>query len=140
MLRHIKIILVVLLTASAAPAFSGAATPVETVSAQLADQGYQVETVSKTFWGRVKIVAVKDDREREVIVNPKTGEILRDLVRGRKVGQGSEGSGSGKSGGADDDKGDDADEKDSPDSDDSVDGGETDETDETNERDDPGDS
>lgn len=46
--------------------------------AQLRRQGfYQVE-VSRTLLGRIRLVAQSDTRWREVIVNPSTGEILRD--------------------------------------------------------------
>ncbi len=131
MLRHIKIILVVLLAVAAVPAFSGEASPVETVASELADQGYEVARVSKTFWGRVKIVARKDDLEREVILNPNTGEILRDLVRRRRTGQGSDGSGAFGDAEDDDDKDDDKS------ADDSSGGDEPDEADESDDADDP---
>jgi len=139
MLRHIKIILVALLVVAAVPAFSGEASPVETVVSELADQGYEVARVSRTFWGRVKIVARKDDLEREVILNPKTGEILRDLVRRRRAGQGSDGSGSGTLGDAEDDdeKDDDKSGDDSSGSHDSSGSDEPDGADEPDDSDDP---
>ena len=95
MMKFVKILLVLILTVSAVPAFSDMAPTVSTVAEELADQGYQVSRISKTFWGRVKIIAQKDDLEREVILNPNTGEILRDLVRRRRLKQGAGTSGSG---------------------------------------------
>jgi len=46
---------------------------------QLERQGYDTVTVSRTLLGRVKIVATGRRGRREIIVNPSTGEILRDL-------------------------------------------------------------
>ncbi len=41
--------------------------------------GYRIEDVGRTFLGRVRILATKNGGRREIIVNPATGEILRDL-------------------------------------------------------------
>lgn len=117
MVNYVKILLVAFLTVSAAPAFSDMAPTISVVAEELADQGYQVSKISKTFWGRVKIVANKGDLEREVVVNPNTGEILRDLVRRLRLGQGSDNSGSDRQGAVsgsdgDDDISDDGDEPD----------------------------
>lgn len=49
------------------------------VVVQLAQQGYQNITVSTTWLGRVRILAVRDGGTREIVLNPRTGEILRDL-------------------------------------------------------------
>lgn len=46
---------------------------------QLAKQGYQAITVTTTWLGRVRIVATRDGGMREIVLNPRTGEILRDL-------------------------------------------------------------
>ena len=56
-----------------------AATFEDTVVAQLKSQGYQSITVERTLLGRVKIVGQISDGRREIILNPRTGEILRDL-------------------------------------------------------------
>ncbi len=95
MVKYVKIFLVLILTVSAVPAFSDMAPTVSVVAEELADQGYEVSRISKTFWGRVKIISRKDNLEREVILNPNTGEILRDLVRRLRQKQGSDNSGSG---------------------------------------------
>lgn len=47
--------------------------------AQLAEQGFSSFEVSRTWLGRVRIQAEGEGLSREVIVNPRTGEILRDL-------------------------------------------------------------
>jgi len=47
--------------------------------AQLAEQGFSRFEVSRTWLGRVRIQAEGEGLSREVIVNPRTGEILRDL-------------------------------------------------------------
>lgn len=84
---------------------------------QLTKQGYQDITVSTTWLGRVRIVATRGGGMREIVLNPRTGEILRDLwtgadgtqrtvsivddVGGASAGDGSgDGSGSGSSGGS----------------------------------------
>lgn len=94
---------------------------------QLTAQGYDQITVSRTLLGRMRITAAGRRGSREIIVNPATGEILRDLQtggsdtilgedgRGRGEG-GKTGSGSGK--GDDDDDDDDDDDGDDDDGDD----------------------
>lgn len=53
----------------------------ESIVAQLRAQGYGSVTVSRTLLGRIMIVAEGDDEVREIVVNPNTGEILRDYLR-----------------------------------------------------------
>lgn len=56
-----------------------AASFADSIVAQLRRQGF-VKISSETTWlGRVRIVATRFDGVREIIVNPRTGEILRDL-------------------------------------------------------------
>lgn len=43
-------------------------------------QGYQVLEQSYTFLGRLRIVAQNGSLQREIVVNPGTGEILRDYA------------------------------------------------------------
>jgi hypothetical protein len=52
---------------------------VEDVVEWLTGQGYRNIEVTRTFLGRVKIVASKGNGRRELICNPRTGEILRDI-------------------------------------------------------------
>lgn len=46
---------------------------------QLQDMGFARVEVSRTLLGRVRITAIGADGTREIILNPNTGEILRDL-------------------------------------------------------------
>lgn len=60
----------------AAPALAG---PVEdSIVRQLRDQGFGQIEIERTFLGRVRIVARSEKLEREIVVDPRTGEILRD--------------------------------------------------------------
>ncbi len=62
-------------------ALSGTAqaeTRVEAIARHLAEQGYHDIEIGRTFLGRARIEAEKNGMEREIIVNPRTGEILRD--------------------------------------------------------------
>ena len=57
-----------------------AATVEERLLARLQDQGYTVLEKGYTFLGRLRIVAETDLIHREIVVNPGTGEILRDYA------------------------------------------------------------
>jgi uncharacterized membrane protein YgcG len=46
---------------------------------QLKNQGFRSVVQERTLLGRVRIIAARKDGRREIIVNPRTGEILRDL-------------------------------------------------------------
>jgi len=46
---------------------------------QLRQQGYVSISVATTLLGRTRITATRRGGTREIILNPKTGEILRDL-------------------------------------------------------------
>ena len=48
---------------------------------QLQLDGYDEITVSRTWLGRIRIIAEKDEIEREVILHRATGEVLRDYSR-----------------------------------------------------------
>lgn len=51
------------------------------VVAQLQSQGYQDISVNRTLLGRIRIVAVTETEWREIVIDPRTGEILRDFRR-----------------------------------------------------------
>jgi hypothetical protein len=51
------------------------------IAAQLREQGYQNITLSHTWLGRTRIVALLGSDLREIVLDPNTGEILRDLSR-----------------------------------------------------------
>lgn len=52
----------------------------ERLLAGLQDQGYVILELGYTFLGRLRIVAENDLIHREIVVNPSTGEVLRDYV------------------------------------------------------------
>ena len=57
----------------------GFATPgQDMVTASLQEQGFEVRLVHWTLLGRIRIIAVSDTVRREIVINPTTGEILRD--------------------------------------------------------------
>lgn len=70
------------------------------IVAELRRQGFGAISVEKTWLGRLRIVASGADGQREIVVNPQTGEILRDVWQGRSGGSGILGdrSGGGRSG------------------------------------------
>lgn len=99
---------------TALPSF--AATFVEQVVSQLRAQGFEAIEVERTLLGRTRIAAVSADGSREIVLNPNTGEILRDLwltqsadgttkvtIDDNNADDGKSGSGSGEDG--DDDEG-----------------------------------
>jgi hypothetical protein len=92
----------------------------DTIVSQLRSQGYTDVTVSSTWLNRTRIFAQSSDAQREIILNPRTGEILRDLYIGDDSGSrivdddddDDDNSGSGSSGNDDDDNDDDRDDDD----------------------------
>lgn len=58
---------------------AAALTPAEQVIAALEAKGYEVIVQERTWLGRLRIVAVTGDLRRELVINPGTGEILRDF-------------------------------------------------------------
>lgn len=95
------------------------------VVSQLRKQGYRKIHVERTLLGRVRISAARGGRSREIILNPRTGEILRDVLlaaNGQVVPEiaGDDNSGRGSSGDDGSDDNDDSDDDDS-DNDDSGD-------------------
>ena len=66
--------------------------------------GYRITEIGRTFLGRIRILATKDGGRREIIVNPVTGEILRDLWIARGLGEDDwdDWDGNGKRNGRDD--------------------------------------
>ena len=56
------------------------ASPVDTVVSQLHTMGYANISVTRTMLGRARIVAEKDNHAREIVIHPRSGEILRDAV------------------------------------------------------------
>lgn len=75
-------------TMGAAPAFADDFS--ERIVRQLEAQGFSKIETEQTWLGRTRILAEGSDGQREIIVNPNTGEILRDLW----LTQGGDASGS----------------------------------------------
>ena len=51
------------------------------IDQQLRAQGYEKVTISRTLLGRVFVVAEGGGKRREIVINPATGEVLRDQFR-----------------------------------------------------------
>lgn len=51
------------------------------IVAQLREQGFKHITITRTWLGRVLILGYVDEGEREIVLNPNTGEVLRDYFR-----------------------------------------------------------
>lgn len=64
------------LALSATPAFAESIK--EQVQSQLQAQGFTSIEIQRTLLGRMRIVASDGTRRREIIINPITGEVLRD--------------------------------------------------------------
>ena len=50
----------------------------EQVIDQLQRQGFEIEQTNRTLLGRVRIIAERNDFTREIVFDPRNGEILRD--------------------------------------------------------------
>ena len=131
-MRRAFMIVLAVVTALGLAAPVMAATAADQIVTQLRDQGFTQIEVEKTWLGRTRIVAERKDASREIILNPGTGEIFRDLGL-PKGGNGSpkvkigrdddnDGSGSGESGGDSGEDDDDDDEDEDDDSDNSGSG------------------
>lgn len=48
--------------------------------ARLRAEGFQAILTERTWLGRVRITASGDLGQREIILNPRTGEVLRDII------------------------------------------------------------
>jgi len=136
-------ILAVLLVLLGAPAF--AQTPQDVVIDQLQSQGYTSITVNRTLLGRIRIVAISAAYRREIVMNPNTGEILRDywvvLEDGGGLGsllerRGDNGGYQGGGNGDDDDDDDNDDDDENDDDDDDDDHDDDDDDDDNNDDDD----
>lgn len=119
----------------ASPVTQALADFADDIVAVLRKQGYETIEVTRTLLGRTRIVATAPWGRREVILNPRTGEILRDIltdadgnvvpVGGVGTSGGSGGDNSGPGGGDHNDDGDNDNEND----DDGGDGESDDESD-----------
>ena len=80
-------LLVVVATGLAAGA--ARAEPVDDIIAEIRSQGFKIARVQRTWLGRVRIIAQNASYRREVVIDPTTGEIRRDLLIPRNAPAGS---------------------------------------------------
>jgi len=73
-----KLLFACLISLSVAGTPATAQSMQDVIVKQLVDQGFTRISINTTFLGRVRIVATSAMRSREIIFNPRTGEILRD--------------------------------------------------------------
>lgn len=80
MKRHILTACLVTFAALASPAQAqvSAQQVQDSIIVRLTEQGFTRMRISNTLLGRVRIVATSPEFSREIIFNPRTGEILRD--------------------------------------------------------------
>ena len=106
MYRRISIILTVLVALSFSPFAAHADSKGDAFAAKVASQlkelGYSTVEVSRTFLGRIRVEATGSAGEREIIFNPRTGEILRDFSKAGHGGLLTLPSGDGGEAGRDD--------------------------------------
>jgi len=146
---------IICLALSGAPQFAAAQSVQDQIVSQLRGQGFTEITMQRTWLGRIRVVALRDDLRRELVFNPQTGEILRDYWQeidddegptlfnpgGGSGGSGSNGNGNGASsggsgnGGGDEDDDDDDDEDDDEEDDEDDDDDDDDEDDEDDDED-----
>ena len=74
-----RMFLVISLSAALAGTGASAQSMQDRVISQLQEQGFTEIRISRTWLRRVRIVARSATQRREIIFNPSTGEILRDL-------------------------------------------------------------
>lgn len=66
------------------PHFAAAQSVEDQVVTQLQEQGFAEIEVHKTFLGRLRFTAESELFYRELVINPQTGEVLRDYIRDLK--------------------------------------------------------
>lgn len=104
---------------------------------RLVEAGFGQIEITRTLLGRVRILATKGNMRRELVINPRTGEILRDVTLVAEDANSSSGSSKGEgrssnSGSGSDDSGDDDGGDDHGDDDGDDDGGDDSEDDDDN--------
>ena len=59
------------------------AATADAIVTELREQGYRQIEIRRTLLGRTRIIATSPSYDREIVLNPSTGVILRDLIRVR---------------------------------------------------------
>ncbi|WP_413717216.1 hypothetical protein [Silicimonas sp. MF1-12-2] len=101
-----RLLFIIAIALAPAPALADAAGARDRIVTLLRDDGYSEIRISRTLLGRMRFVAKRPDAEREIVINPNTGVILRDYIRFLR-----------RSEGGDDDRRDDRDDDDYDDDD-----------------------
>ena len=68
--------------ALATPALAQDDRATRQVVRQLERQGFRIVQINRTLLGRVRVVARRGDLTREIVLDPRNGQILRDYVSG----------------------------------------------------------
>ncbi|MDJ1017875.1 MAG: hypothetical protein QNJ35_15310 [Paracoccaceae bacterium] len=69
------------ITLAAVPAQAQTSSIQDRIVEALGQEGYREVSVTRTWLGRLRFVAEKPGAEREIVVNPNTGVVLRDYER-----------------------------------------------------------
>ena len=76
-----RLILILCLALAPGVAAADAQTVRDRIVRELRSEGYSEIRIYRTFLGRLRFVGRSPDARREIVVNPKTGVILRDYLR-----------------------------------------------------------
>lgn len=71
------------------------ARTIEDVILQLEQAGLSIDDITRTFLGRIRVVASNRTTVREIVMSRATGEILSDVIRNRRSGDDDENVASG---------------------------------------------
>ena len=82
-MKHRQLILGSILLAACLAQPASAQTVKDQVVEQLRQSGFKHIRITQTILGRLRIVAQDGDTTREIVINPRTGEVLRDYSRAR---------------------------------------------------------
>ncbi|MEO1177281.1 MAG: hypothetical protein AAFV87_08980 [Pseudomonadota bacterium] len=93
--RNFVVIATAALVAATA-AYSDENAAVANVLKDARERGYDVRSVRRTLLNRVRIVATREGEQREIVVDPRNGVILRDHTRDLddNIGKGNKGGSS----------------------------------------------
>lgn len=80
--RHIVLTLLSAALSASSPAF--AQSQLDRVVSDLRSENYDTITIKRTFLGRIRVYGSGSAGVREVILNPSTGEVLRDYASSGK--------------------------------------------------------
>lgn len=76
-----RLLFILALALAPTPSLADAAGARDRIVTLLREDGYSEIRISRTLLGRMRFVANRSDAEREIVINPNTGVILRDYIR-----------------------------------------------------------